>query len=46
MTVLTDSLPDDPGMLMAMLLAERTRAERLERIINRKNSLGMNRHRT
>jgi transposase len=29
----TDSLPDDPGTLKAMLLAERTRAERLEQII-------------
>src|SRR6266852_4954731 len=33
MTVPTDSLPDDPGTLKAMLLAERTRAERLEQII-------------
>lgn len=33
MTVLTDALPDDPGTLKAMLLAERTRAERLEQII-------------
>jgi hypothetical protein len=29
----TASLPDDPGTLKAMLLAERTRAERLEQII-------------
>jgi transposase len=29
----TDSLPDDPGTLKAMLLAERTRAARLEQII-------------
>ena len=28
-----DALPDDPGMLKAMLLAERARAERLEQII-------------
>src|SRR5271163_4088240 len=33
MTTPTDSLPDDPGTLKAMLLAERTRAERLELII-------------
>ena len=33
MTVPIDSLPDDPGTLKAMLLAERTRAERLEQII-------------
>jgi transposase len=33
MAVPTDSLPDDPGTLKAMLLAERTRAERLEQII-------------
>jgi transposase len=33
MTVPTDSLPDDPGTLKAMLLAERARAERLEQII-------------
>jgi len=29
----TDTLPDDPGTLKAMLLAERARAERLEQII-------------
>jgi len=29
----TDALPDDPGTLKAMLLAERARAERLEQII-------------
>jgi Transposase C of IS166 homeodomain len=29
----TDSLPNDPSTLKAMLLAERTRAERLEQII-------------
>src|SRR5271156_4382612 len=29
----TETLPDDPGMLKAMLLAERARAERLEQII-------------
>src|ERR1700722_19522213 len=40
MTVPTDSLPDDPGTLKAMLLAERTRAERLEQIIKE-----MQRHR-
>src|ERR1700689_2400789 len=33
MTVLADTLPDDPGTLKAMLLAERARAERLEQII-------------
>src|SRR5450631_962303 len=33
MTVPIDSFPDDPGTLKAMLLAERTRAERLEQII-------------
>src|SRR4051812_12618636 len=31
--LLTDALPDDPGTLKAMLLAERARAERLEQII-------------
>jgi len=40
MRVPTDSLPDDPGTLKAMLLAERTRAERLEQIIRE-----MQRHR-
>ena len=30
---MTDSLPDDPAALKAMLLAERARAERLEQII-------------
>jgi transposase len=33
MTAITDTLPDDPGTLKAMLLAERARAERLEQII-------------
>jgi len=33
MTPSADSLPDDPGTLKAMLLAERIRAERLEQII-------------
>src|ERR1700691_1220857 len=33
MMVLADTLPDDPGTLKAMLLAERARAERLEQII-------------
>jgi transposase len=33
MTVMVDTLPDDPGTLKAMLLAERARAERLEQII-------------
>jgi len=33
MTGLADALPDDPGTLKAMLLAERARAERLEQII-------------
>ena len=33
MTVTADALPDDPGTLKAMLLAERARAERLEQII-------------
>jgi len=36
----TDSLPDDPATLKAMLLAERTRAERLAQIIKE-----MQRHR-
>jgi transposase len=33
MTTTVDTLPDDPGTLKAMLLAERARAERLEQII-------------
>ena len=33
MTALSDTLPDDPSTLKAMLLAERARAERLEQII-------------
>jgi transposase len=33
MTVETDSLPDDPGTLKAMLIAERTQNERLRQII-------------
>src|SRR6478752_7097932 len=33
MTVLTDSLPDDPGTLKAMLIAERVQNERLVAII-------------
>src|SRR6478752_2455937 len=33
MTVLTDSLPDDPGTLKAMLIAERAENERLRQII-------------
>ena len=33
MTPATDTLPDDPGTLKAMLIAERLRAERLEQII-------------
>jgi hypothetical protein len=33
MTVMADTLPDDPGTLKAMLLAERARAERLQQII-------------
>jgi transposase len=33
MTVTADALPDDPGTLKAMVLAERARAERLEQII-------------
>src|SRR6202166_1704652 len=33
MTAATDTLPDDPGTLKAMLLAERARTERLEQII-------------
>jgi transposase len=37
---MTDALPDDPGTLKAMLLAERARAERLEQIIKE-----MQRHR-
>ena len=38
--VTTETLPDDPGTLKAMLLAERARAERLEQIIKE-----MQRHR-
>ena len=37
---MTDALPDDPGILKAMVLAERARAERLEQIIKE-----MQRHR-
>jgi transposase len=33
MTVAADSLPDDPGMLKAMLIAERAQNERLRQII-------------
>ena len=33
MTVVTDSLPDDPGTLKAMLIAERIQNERLRQII-------------
>jgi hypothetical protein len=33
MTALADTLPNDPGTLKAMLLAERARAERLEQIL-------------
>ena len=33
MTVAADSLPDDPGMLKAMLIAERARNDRLRQII-------------
>lgn len=33
MTLVADTLPDDPGTLKAMLIAERLRAERLEQII-------------
>src|ERR1044071_3678927 len=33
MTVPADSLPDDPGTLKAMLIAERTQSERLRQII-------------
>lgn len=33
MMATTDALPDDPGTLKAMLLAERARTERLEQII-------------
>ncbi len=33
MTATKDTLPDDPGTLKAMLLAERARTERLEQII-------------
>jgi hypothetical protein len=33
MTPAADTLPDDPGTLKAMLIAERLRAERLEQII-------------
>src|SRR5919112_6102311 len=40
MATTADTLPDDPGTLKAMLLAERARAERLEQIIKE-----MQRHR-
>ncbi len=40
MTIMADALPDDPGTLKAMLLAERARADRLEQIIKE-----MQRHR-
>ena len=33
MVTTADALPDDPGMLKAILLAERARAARLEQII-------------
>ena len=33
MTLAADTLPDDPGILKTMLIAERLRAERLEQII-------------
>ena len=33
MTVAADTLPDDPGMLKAMLIAERARNDRLRQII-------------
>jgi transposase len=33
MTATTNTLPDDPGSLKTMLLAERARTERLEQII-------------
>jgi transposase len=33
-TIATESLPDDPGMLKAMLLAERAESERLRQIIS------------
>ena len=33
MTVMADSLPDDPGTLKAMLIAERVQSERLHQII-------------
>ena len=33
MTVAADALPDDPGMLKAMLIAERVQNERLRQII-------------
>ncbi len=35
-----DSLPDDPATLKAMLLAERTRAERLAQIIKEMSVIG------
>src|SRR5271163_3102117 len=40
MTSLADTLPDDPAMLKAMVLAERARADRLTQIIKE-----MQRHR-
>jgi hypothetical protein len=33
MTVVADSLPDDPGTLKAMLIAERVQNERLRQIV-------------
>ncbi len=33
MTLAADTLPDDPGTLKAMLIAERLQVERLEQII-------------
>ena len=33
MTTLADALPDDPGTLKAMLIAERVQNERLRQII-------------
>jgi transposase len=38
MTVQADALPNDPGTLKPMLLAERARAERLEQIIKEPSS--------
>lgn len=40
MATRADTLPNDPGTLKAMLLAERARAARLERIIRSLGRIG------